>query len=208
MPLDCPRCAGASLTDRRVNPTGGGAAVDVYLCERCRGVWLDGETLMSICPTLAHLPDHREEIALTGAQGAGIALCLRCGAPPFEYEVLGVAIDFCTQCNGVWLDGDEYEEAMLGGAGPAADQTRGGPYRRAASVLAGGIKCAYCGTVTDPKKTYVRELGPACGACHFQREQRNAERRATDDQVSLGGGGSPFDRFVVELTRSVRAMLR
>ena len=135
--------------------------MDVYLCDGCRGVWLDGETLMSICPTLAHLPDHREEIALTGAQGAGIALCLRCGAPPFEYEVLGVAIDFCTQCNGVWLDGDEYEEAMLGGAGPAADQTRGGPYRRAASVLAGGIKCAYCGTVTDPKNKSLLTLHEA-----------------------------------------------
>jgi Zn-finger nucleic acid-binding protein len=176
MPLDCPRCAGASLADRRVNPTGGGAAVDVYLCDGCRGVWLDGETLMSICPTLAHLPDHRGEIALTGQQGAGIALCLRCGAPPYEYQVLGVAIDFCTRCNGVWLDGDEYEEAMLGAASPAADQARGGPYRRAASALSGDIKCAYCGTPTDPKKTYVRELGPACGPCHFQRELARSVR--------------------------------
>jgi Zn-finger nucleic acid-binding protein len=208
MALDCPRCSGTSLTDRRVTTTGGGGvAVDVYLCDACKGVWLDGPTLMVICPTLAHLPEHRDEIALIGQEGAGIALCLRCGVAPFEYRVLGVAIDFCLRCHGVWLDGDEYEESMLAGAEPAAE-TRGGPYRRAASSLATGeIKCAYCGHSTDPKKTYVRELGPACGACHFQREQRSAERRATDDQVSLGGGGSPFDRFATEVLRGVRDLL-
>jgi Zn-finger nucleic acid-binding protein len=207
MPLDCPRCAGQALTDRRVNPTGGGAPVDVYLCEACRGVWLDGITLMAICPTLAHLPEHTEEIALVGSQGAGIPLCLRCGVAPFEYQVLGVAIDFCTRCNGVWLDGDEYEEAMLGGAVPAVEETRGGPYRRAASALSTGeIKCAYCGHSTDPKKTYVRELGPACSACHFQREQRSLEQRATE--IQIGAGESVFDRFVVEMVRGVRALLR
>jgi Zn-finger nucleic acid-binding protein len=188
MSLDCPRCPEALLVERRVPPTGGGAPVDVYLCEGCRGVWLDGQTLATICPTLSHLPEHRDEIALVGKRGAGIEVCVRCGVPPFEYRVLGVDIDFCLRCSGVWLDGDEYEEAMLGGADPVPDAARGGPYRRAASSLATGeIKCAYCGHSTDPKKTYVRELGPACSACHFQLEQRTAHLRATDTQVDAPG---------------------
>ncbi len=178
--MDCPRCSGAKLTERRVKPTGPGVPVDVYLCETCKGVWLDGSTLMTLCPTLAHLPDHRGEIALTGGKGKGIALCLRCGAVPFEYRVIGVAIDFCLRCSGVWLDGDEYEESML--SGEPVPEAQGGPYRRAASTLATGlIKCAYCGGSADPKHTYVRELGPACMSCHYHQEARMAWLRVQDE---------------------------
>lgn len=206
MDLDCPRCPGRALTELRVTTTGG-VSVQVHLCEQCKGVWLDGPTLMVVCPTLAHLPEHRDEIALTGAKGAGIGRCLRCAVPPFEYRVLGVAIDFCLRCHGVWLDGDEYEESMLSGAEPV--ETRGGPYRRAASNLASGeVKCAYCGHSTDPKKAYVRELGPACSACHFAQEQRQAELRATTAELGAqprGAGGA--EGFVVELLRGVRELL-
>jgi Zn-finger nucleic acid-binding protein len=210
MALDCPRCPASPLAERRVTPTGGGAPVDVMLCDACKGVWLDGPTLMTICPTLAHLPDHRDEIALLGAQGAGIPLCLRCGVAPYEYQVIGVAIDFCLRCHGVWLDGDEYEEAMLGGAEATPAETRGGPYRRAASTLATGeIKCAYCGHSTDPKKSYVRELGPACSACHFLQEQRSRELRATEVRFGGPSGESEsfVDRFLTEMARGIDDLL-
>jgi Zn-finger nucleic acid-binding protein len=175
----------------------------VYLCDKCKGVWLDGPTLTAICPTLAHLPEHRDEIALVGQKGAGIALCLRCGATPFEYRVIGVAIDFCIRCSGVWLDGDEYEESMLAGADAVAEQTRGGPYRRAASTVSTGeIKCAYCGHSTDPKKTYMRERGPACSACHFQAEARMAKLQSTEAEIPLPSGW-----LLDDLVTSVRDLL-
>jgi Zn-finger nucleic acid-binding protein len=209
MSLECPRCASTLLTERPISPTGGGAPMEVYLCNGCQGVWLDGPTLNAICPTLAHLPQHRDEIALVGCQGAGIALCLRCGVAPFEYQVLGVAIDFCLRCSGVWLDGDEYEEAMLTGAEPAPALARGGPYRRSANALAGDVKCAYCGASVDPKKAYVRERGAACTRCHYAQEQRVAQRRATDAWTELPGQTAVVHaRSVLEaLVMSLRALL-
>ncbi len=91
---------------------------------------------------------------------------------PFEYRVIGVAIDFCLRCHGVWLDGDEYEEAT--GSEPAPVAARGGPYRRSASALAGDVKCTYCGESVSPKRAYVRERGTACTRCHYAQEQRTA----------------------------------
>lgn len=172
MSLECPRCPSSQLAERHVRPTGGGGLADVHLCDTCKGLWLDGPTLAAICPTLAHLPQHRDEIALVGAEGAGIERCLRCGVAPFEYRVIGVAIDFCLRCHGVWLDGDEYEEAT--GSEPAPVAARGGPYRRSASALAGDVKCTYCGESVSPKRAYVRERGTACTRCHYAQEQRTA----------------------------------
>jgi len=127
MPLDCPRCPEKPLEERRVVPSGGGPAASVHVCGGCLGVWLDGHTLAGLCPTLAHLPEHRGEVALLGREGAGIARCLRCAVAPFEYDVLGVAIDFCLRCHGVWLDGDEYEESLFDGTASAAAEPRGPP---------------------------------------------------------------------------------
>ena len=133
---------------------------------------------------------------------------------PFEYKVIGVAIDFCLRCHGVWLDGDEYEESLVEGAEPA-NGPRGGPYRRAASALAtGDVKCVYCGERVPPKRAYVRERGAACTRCHFALEQRKADRRAAES----GGEGPPSSGHDVvhaawssglleELERIVRALL-
>ena len=59
--------------------------------------------------------------------------------------------------------------------------------QHASSLASGEIKCAYCGHSTDPKKTYVRELGPTCSACHFQLEQRTALLRASDNRMDAPG---------------------
>ncbi len=219
MALDCPRCPASQLTERHVTPTGGGAQVDVFRCEGstmgalppdpraqgCQGVWLDGQTLASICPTLSHLPQHRDEIALVGREGAGIERCLRCGVPPFEYRVIGVAIDFCLRCHGVWLDGDEYEEPA--GDEPAPVAVRGGPYRRSASALAGDVKCAYCGESVDPRRAYVRERGPACTRCHYTVEQRIADRRATEGWTDLPAPAVRAGGLLEALVMSVRSLL-
>ncbi len=195
-------------------PSSGGAPADVYLCGACQGVWLDGDTLSTLCPTLAHLPEHRDEVALLGGEGEGIPLCLRCGVAPFEYKVIGVAIDFCLRCHGVWLDGDEYEESASEGAAPVA-APRGGPYRRAASAIAtGDVKCAYCGERVPPKKAYVRERGAACTRCHFALEQRKADRLAgeawTEGPPSSGhdvAHAAHSSGLMEELEGSVRALL-
>jgi Zn-finger nucleic acid-binding protein len=203
MPLDCPRCENASLTEQRVRSPG--AAVDVHVCQQCRGVWLDGHTLVTICPTLSHLPDHEAEVALLGRQGAGIAKCLRCGVAPFEYDVLEVAIDFCLQCHGVWLDGDEYNESMLEGDAPA-DEARGGPYRQTARAVAGKeIECASCRRPLAGSRWYVREAGPTCAPCHFAYEQARANERALESTgVRETGGASILRNIALALAEQLR----
>ena len=115
MDLPCPRCKNASLTPRDVIPTGGGVPAEIHRCETCKGVWLDAGTLLAICPTVAHLAAHRDEVVVTGQAGGGIAVCPRCRLTPDPIDVLGVPVDFCVHCEGVWLDGDEYEESTLDG---------------------------------------------------------------------------------------------
>src|SRR5687767_203848 len=108
MPLPCPRCDG-SLVESPAIVDGGGGPILLETCPSCAGLWIDGTKLEAVCPTLADLPARAFEISLIGRPGAGIAGCPRCESVPFELTVLEVAIDFCTGCGGVWLDGDEYE---------------------------------------------------------------------------------------------------
>ncbi|APR86895.1 hypothetical protein A7982_12244 [Minicystis rosea] len=210
MSLDCPRCAEVVLDEHRVAPAGGGAAVALSLCASCRGVWLDGHTLTALCPTLSHLPEHRDEIALLGREGEGIARCLRCHIAPFEYDVLGVAIDFCLRCYGVWLDGDEYEESLLEGATDTAAEARGGPYRRTARSLPGREpRCAYCHDSVEPRRTFMRELGIACARCHYQLEEEAADRRRADrPPLALHDSDRLRKRTVIEeMARAVLDLL-
>lgn len=187
MALPCPRCPSAALTERSVVPSGGGASVNVHVCEGgCKGVWLDGATLTTICPTVAHLPEHRDEIALAGHPGAGIAACPRCRQTPYQLDVLDVPIDFCLQCQGVWLDGDEYEESMLGegAAHPAA--ARGGAYRTAGNrATHGEVKCVDCGEPTPFDQTFMREHGHTCRACNTKREITATQSRIKESPTWL-----------------------
>jgi Zn-finger nucleic acid-binding protein len=180
MDLSCPRCASERLTPRDVIPAGGGAPAEVHRCDRCKGVWLDEATLASICPTVSHLSAHRDEVVLTGAPGAGIAACPRCRLTPYQVEVLGVTIDFCVHCNGVWLDGDEYEESMLDG-GEARPAKRQSAYRQAGNrVGRGEVKCVDCGAVVPIDRTFMRENGHTCSACNSRREIGAADARVAE----------------------------
>jgi Zn-finger nucleic acid-binding protein len=163
-----------------VIPAGAGVPAEVHRCETCKGVWLDDATLLSICPTVAHLADHRDEVVLTGQAGGGIAVCPRCRLTPYQVEVLGVAIDFCIHCQGVWLDGDEYEESMLDG-GEARPAKRQSAYRQAGNRVARGeVKCVDCAAVVPIDRTFMREHGHTCAACNSRREIGAADARIAE----------------------------
>jgi len=44
--------------------------------------------------------------------GAGPLACPRCGAPMKEFEHLGVTLDGCTGCEGIFFDAGELEEVL------------------------------------------------------------------------------------------------
>ncbi len=186
MSLPCPRCS-VGLSERRVAPTGGGSPVLVHLCGDCQGLWLDSFVLDAVCPTLSHLPDRRLEVTLLGHEGKGAPSCPRCAIAPYEFTILGVDIDLCARCGGVWLDGDEYEEAMLG-EGPATPilSEAGGPYRRQAIQSTGGqVRCGRCRAHTPISETYMGPDGLVCGACHFNGEQLALTIKADEGQAGI-----------------------
>jgi Zn-finger nucleic acid-binding protein len=208
MALACPRCRRAQLIERSVAPAGGGASADIHLCPDCKGIWLDGTVLTAICPTVAHLPDRRDEVALSGQPGAGIPICPRCEQIPYQLEVLRVPIDFCLHCHGVWLDGDEYEESLLDGA-TARPAPRGGAYRQAGNRVArGDVKCAYCGNEVPMNRTFMREKGHTCANCNSTHEIEEAQDRiaGTNNAMLLAGSAPTVEGFQTPLDLIVRSV--
>ena len=148
-------------------------------CPSCRGLWLDAPDIVHVALTLFDLP--RFEVASLGRQGAGIAACPRCRAKPYEFPVLGVPIDQCLRCGGIWLDGDEYKglsEAAdeLDGLPPARGQ--GGAYRVTAIKAArdGVVYCAVCARATALPDTLAWEEGLICEPCWQSRADRRVEK--------------------------------
>lgn len=167
--LDCPRC-GQPLAQRFVESS------SAHVCQACSGVWLDAHDLNALCPTLAHLPERHQEMALCGVRGGGLTRCPRCAEVPVEVVVLEVAVDFCTGCRGVWLDPGEYAEPD--GAPAAAAARRKRSTYRSAPADGAPPACVHCGRELDPKTAFMREHGATCPSCHYALEQRLQALRA------------------------------
>jgi Zn-finger nucleic acid-binding protein len=85
----------------------GGRRIVLDHCKQCRGVWIDRQELADVSADLSCVHDHAEWIRTHGRPGAGITRCPHCAAVPIELPFFEVHIDYCSQCMGVWLDGDE-----------------------------------------------------------------------------------------------------
>jgi Zn-finger nucleic acid-binding protein len=178
MPLTCPRC-NVTMTEEAAL-TAHGPQVTVDICPQCKGLWLDAQKLAAVCPTVADLPARKTEILLVGQAGTNIVACPRCEAVPYEFALMDdMLVDFCPQCHGVWLDGDEYEEGSF--APVAAPQARErSPYRAAADKLEkkSEVDCQDCARPTVIAKSYIWEYGFICRPCYLVKEQRATHRRA------------------------------
>src|SRR5205814_3669920 len=106
--IRCPRCQ--CLLDMFTRHGGPDAApIEADMCLACGGVWLDGGEVALAYPGLAVLEERRGDVLAAGEVGAGIAACPRCNMPAVEVPFFDVRIDMCTECFGVWIDGDEIE---------------------------------------------------------------------------------------------------
>jgi Zn-finger nucleic acid-binding protein len=187
MALTCPRCS--VLMTEQSAITAEGPAVVVDICPSCKGLWLDAQKLEAVCPTVADLPARKTEILLVGQAGMNIPSCPRCQAVPYEFAIMeDMLIDFCPQCSGVWLDGDEYEE---GAFEPLADADRPrerSPYRAAADKAEKKreVTCQDCARSVTVATSYVWEYGFICKACFTAKEQRASNRRVAETDQSLG----------------------
>jgi Zn-finger nucleic acid-binding protein len=107
MAPDCPKCS-VALTERFVPASKDGEAMNIDVCERCHGIWLDAHEIARLCPEAKDLTA-RGDVAALGERGKGIAKCPRCKAAPVETSIGGHHVDVCDGCGGMWLDKTEAE---------------------------------------------------------------------------------------------------
>jgi Zn-finger nucleic acid-binding protein len=166
MALACPRCK-QEMVLRRVHPTGAARSLEIDACGRCGGLWLDKGEAAVVFPTVAYLERRHIEITALGKPGGALSRCPRCAGELFEFSIIGVLVDYCGGCNGVWLDAEDHT-GFTRGLDQAADQARGSPYRALEQVAsAEQPRCVGCGAEARLGDMYVSFDGLACRRCYF-----------------------------------------
>jgi len=120
-------------------------------------MWLDGAELPYVSEVLGELfVRHRELIG--DARAAGIS-CPRCGGALRILDVGEVAIDWCRQCFGVWLDGGEYQ---------AIEHRR--PQAQPGDRASADVRCGRCQRTVPLGQTFYSAAGLLCSPCHDKDE--------------------------------------
>ena len=103
--MKCPKCKNSDLKENRVK----GYKFPVDLCRDCKGIWFDRnelEALLKISVKTIKLPSQARKQHFD---------CPRCRKPlyAFSYPHTMVIVDMCPQCEGIWLDANEFKEIKL-----------------------------------------------------------------------------------------------
>jgi len=96
MVMNCPKCKAV------LNPTQYESG-QMYFCNQCSGIWIDGTELYNILGGTPKLPEVkiREE-----------KKCPKCGSIsfyPIKYPGTDTMIDLCENCHGIWFDPGELQ---------------------------------------------------------------------------------------------------
>jgi len=199
-PIHCPSCA-VPMDEMPATPPEG-APVTVDVCSRCGGLWLDPNEIAVVVPQLEVVKDLAQSLGTAARRGTGIPACPRCFEAPVELNVLGLAVDHCTACGGIWLDGDEHtgfsqeSDRLRGLAAPGPTR---GAYRTAAKAAQTGlVLCSSCGSETPLARTYMSPGGAVCPSCHAVGAIREKDREVRE-QVTIGRPEVPMaDRLHVK----------
>ena len=145
---------------RVVGTDGRHASVCVDECPACRGMWFDEAEIEATTGFTTPLA------ALAAAPGRpGERRCVRCACAMNVVRTLGVDIDVCPQCRGIWLDPGELRQIF--------------EEYRATHELEGGLRCAHCGVAgfTESDLNYGKE-GLVCDECLAHEDEWGAWHRA------------------------------
>jgi len=78
------------------------------LCPECAGVWLDGGELGRLAG------ERNLEIQLAARRGRPSEIsCPRCTSEMTQKEFLGIVVEVCILCAGLWLDQAELEQLQI-----------------------------------------------------------------------------------------------
>jgi Zn-finger nucleic acid-binding protein len=100
--MKCPKCNNSDLKENKVK----GRNLQVDLCRDCQGIWFDRnelEALLKISVKTIKIPSQARTQPFQ---------CPRCRQPlyAFSYPHTMVIVDMCPQCEGIWLDANEFKE--------------------------------------------------------------------------------------------------
>ena len=146
--MKCPSCRSTDLAPIRTTD----GAFDLDACPACKGVWFDAGELsgaLAISRGAQTVPGHAFQ-ALDRS-------CPRCSAPLFEHCFPGteVLVDACRQCEGVWLDGGEWQQIR--------DALRNAPRitcPKCQATQTGKDVCTACGVVFEKYREQQMEPVP------------------------------------------------
>ena len=103
--MKCPRCAIQLIPEDF-------AEVRVDRCKECRGMWLDPSELDQLEDTVFDKDELKGSVMYRSFQGT--LPCPNCGQTmhSFHYRAYDLELDFCSQEEGIWLDGGEEDRVL------------------------------------------------------------------------------------------------
>ena len=108
------------------------AGIAFLFCEHCHGLWIPGDQLEVLALRIAGgaaAPSSRARLQ-AGTVHEGTVRCLCPRGPLMEHrQASGAALDHCTVCGAVWLDGAELAQVVA--------HYRGSPRRPSSGLLDG-----------------------------------------------------------------------
>lgn len=109
--LNCPVCHTHLIENtfpgKLIGANGKTADVTIDECPSCQGMWFDEAEIEQTMG--AHTP---LAVLASGPGELGQRECVHGHGPMKVVQVLGVEIDTCPQCSGIWLDGGELKEVF------------------------------------------------------------------------------------------------
>ena len=109
--MQCPKCPRSPLVPTHVQ------AIEVDRCEMCGGIWFDKYELIPV------LHESLPELTTLRGRSAPGRMNQKHGRCPQDAAGLirvsstfgnSVIVDTCPQCQGVWLDGGEFDSLLKG----------------------------------------------------------------------------------------------
>jgi Zn-finger nucleic acid-binding protein len=136
----------------KATPPGGAAELTVDVCGACSGFWLDGSELAIASLALGGLPYRLSEIAQHATPGE--FACPRCRSLILTFDLLDVAVDLCRECQGLWLDGGEFQRLATAGQEPAERPK-----------IPESVSCKGCSRIVALAESYYSDRGLVCAGC-------------------------------------------
>lgn len=182
--MQCPRCQQPTARVEMPTPDGGSAWIERCNTHKSCGYWFDGGTLPALHPSFAQT-EVSDALFLAPAVEEAVAQRVKCPRCPWRVEMsavrfVGITLDRCVGCRGVWVDRDEYA-ALLHALQLHASEEKLAPthYRSAAVQTTMSRKpgayatCVACKVEVPYGEAMFTERGLMCFACGTKYAQQD-----------------------------------